>query len=599
MTNQNMNKNRFATKVVIVILIASLIPTLFTSIFFYVSSSNIIKENVRESSLQITRQAADSLSFALSTGSDMSDLIYSNERLQDIVKQDLNQELTFDERQQNNHHMVSFLNSNMYASSFVHMIYVLKDEGRSWGSGTFSEVKFNKYNLEELDWVNEAVERDGELFWQGLQYDPFSGAGENIELVLPVSRVMKDFNHLNNIAFIQVLLDGSAILDKINQIKLGKTGRFFVVDEQGRIMIDSDINKINDPIKNSTLSDHVIKWNELEFEFQEDGIDYYGVKQPISNGWTIVGVVPIHEITDQLLTIQTVVFLTSLIFGVLAIIIGNFFAKRVTDPIKILTGQMKRVGEGDFHVRTSVQTSDEIGVMSLEFNRMLEKVEQLMDQVNKEQIQKKEAELRAVKHRINPHFLFNTLSTVKWLLNFKQVERANTALSALTRLLEANMGKNGTFVTIKDEVDIIEKFIEIMQIRYEQTFALKLNIEPEIYEYLIPQMLLQPIVENAIFHGIVPTGKEGTIGIIGIRKDAGVEITVRDNGRGMEEVTLNQIRHVTLTPNTSLGIGLLHVFDSVNLYFAPNSTVEIYSDPNGTAVKLNLKPKDLRGETHV
>jgi two-component system sensor histidine kinase YesM len=599
MTNQNMNKKRFATKVVIVILIASLIPTLFTSIFFYVSSSNIIKENVRESSLQITRQAADSLSYVLSTGSDMADLIYSNERLQDIVIQDLNQEISFDEKQQNNHHMVAFLNSNMFSSSFVRRIYVLKDEGRSWGSGTFSEAKFNRYNLAELNWVSEAIERDGELFWQGLHYDPFSGAGENTELVLPISRVMKDFNHLNNIAYIQVMLDGTAILDKINQIKLGKTGRFFVVDELGKIMIDSDINKINDRISNSTLYDHVIKWNELEFEFQEDGIHYYGVKQSISNGWTIVGIVPIHEITDQLLTIQTIVILSSIIFGILAITLGYFFAKRFTDPIEVLTTQMKRVGEGDLHIRTSVQTSDEIGIMSMEFNRMLDKVEHLMDQVNIEQIQKKEAELRAVKHRINPHFLFNTLSTVKWLMKFKQVDRANKALSALTRLLEANMGKKGTFVTIKDEVDIIEKFIEIMQIRYEQTFVLKLDIEPEINEFLIPQMLLQPIVENAIFHGIVPTGKEGIIEIIGQRKGEGVEILLCDNGRGMEEVKLTEIRQATARPNTSLGIGLLHVFDSVNLYFAPNSRVDIESNPNGTTVKLNLQPKSLRGENHV
>jgi two-component system sensor histidine kinase YesM len=598
MTNLSMNKNRFATKVVVVILIVSLIPTIFNSVFFYVSSANIIKENVRESSLQTARQAADSLSYVLTTGSDMADLIYSNERLQEVVKQDVDEGLSEIERQENHETMNSFLNENIFSSSFVRMIYVLKENGSSWGSGNFSWFKFSQYNLQELDWPQKTIELDGELLWQGLQYDRFSGTGERTELVLPISRVLKDFENLNNIAYIQVFLDGNAVLEKINQIKLGKTGHFFVVDQQGKMMIDSDIGKINQTISNEQLYHRVINKEEIEFEFDENGRSYYGVKQPLANGWTIVGIVPIQEITGQLLTIQTIVVLTSIVFGILAMMIGYFFANRVTDPIRVLTKQMKLVGEGEFNVRTNVRTSDEIGVMSLEFNRMLEKVEHLMDQVKIEQVQKKEAELRAVKHRINPHFLFNTLSTIRWLVKFNQVDRANTALAALTKLLEANMGKKGTFVTVKEELDIIEKFIDIMQIRYEQTFHLKLDIDQTVNDFFIPQMLLQPIVENAIFHGIVPTGMEGMIQISGRKIDDKVEIVIQDNGKGMDEETLNQIQHALRSMNQSVGIGLLHVFDSINLYFDPDSTVEIESNNKGTVVKLIMKPIN-RGENHV
>lgn len=598
MINNNMKKTQFATKVILGILIVSLIPTLFISIFFYVSSSNIIKENVRESSIQITRQAADSLSNILTTGSDMSDLIYSSEKLQEIVKMDLDQELPDRVRQQNNELMNSFLSVHIHSNSLVKMIYVLKEEGTIWVSRYFSWEKFYQTNLNRLDWVIGSIELNGQLFWEGLQYERFSGLEESTELVLPISRVMKDFDTLNNIAYIQVFLDGNAVLDNINQLKLGKTGRFFVVDQQGKIMIDSDMEKINQTIANEQLYHRIVDREEIEFEYIEEGIKYYGVKQPLANGWKIVGIVPIKEITDQLLSTQKVVIFSSVIFFILAILIGYFFANRVTNPIKVLTSQMKLVGEGELNVRTSVQTSDEIGLMSMEFNRMLDKVERLMEQVEKEQIQKKEAELRAVKHRINPHFLFNTLSTVRWLVNFKQIDRANKALTALTRLLEANMGKKGTFVTVQEELDIIEKFIAIMQIRYDQTFHLHIDIDVDVYEFLIPQMLLQPIVENAIFHGIVPTGKEGNIHISGQKVENGVVLVIRDNGRGMEMEKLNALQQSTVVSNASIGIGLLHVFDSVNLYFTSDSKVEINSSKDGTSVKLILKPEN-RGDKRV
>jgi len=212
--------------------------------------------------------------------------------------------------------------------------------------------------------------------------------------------------------------------------------------------------------------------------------------------------------------------------------------------------------------------------------------------VTTEQKEKKEAELRAVRHRINPHFLFNTLSTIRWLTKFNQLEKANTAFTALIRLLEANMGKKGTFVTLDEELDIVHKFIDILKIRYDQEFRLELNVHNDVREFPIPQMLLQPIVENAIFHGIVPTGKEGVIWISGSPIADGVEIRIRNNGIPIKEKQLQQI--ISQENNSYIGIGLKHVFDSVRLYFSNDSKVDINSFEEGTEITLILKQK-LRG----
>ncbi|WP_407271174.1 sensor histidine kinase [Radiobacillus sp. PE A8.2] len=586
--------NRFATKIVLVILIVSLIPSIFNSIFYYVSSSNVIKENVRESSLQIARQAADSLSYIFSVGSDTSNLVYSNETIQDIVEQDIEGEASYASREQNNDYITSLLNSTVYSNSFVRYIYILRESGKSWGSGTFSEHKLSQYKFENLSWVAGAKEQDGKLVWEGLQFERFSGAGEATEYVLPITRTMQDFDDLSDLSYIQVYLDGNAILEKIKTITLGKTGRFFVVNNQGEIMIDPVIENINKTISNPALSQYVLNSDALEFEYEEKGIKHYGVKQPLTNGWTIIGVVPVDEITGELSKIQRTSVFTSTILAAIVIIIGFVVATRVTKPIKVLTNQMKLVGEGNFKARTSVDTSDEIGMMSNQFNVMTQQVEQLMDQVKKEQIQKRDADLRAVKHRINPHFLFNSLSTIRWLVKFNQYDRANSALVALSRLLEANMGKKGTFVTVDEEIDFVKKFIELLEIRYEQSFHLNVKIDAGVADYKIPQMLLQPIVENAIFHGIVPTANTGKIEIYGRQLAEGIELSVYDNGIGMKEERIEQIITESKQDKSIVGIGLLHVFESIDLYYSPDSTVNIYSNAGGTMVKIILIPKKQR-----
>ncbi|TYR74485.1 HAMP domain-containing protein [Rossellomorea vietnamensis] len=583
----NLLRKRLASKVIVTILIVSLIPTVFNSLFFYQSASDVVKENVRESSLQIARQAADSLSFIFSNGSDMSDLLYSNERIQEIVKADLNENASSVEAKENQEYMNSFLNSNIYTSSFVRIIYVLKDEGASWGSGTFSPYKLSMVNIDKTEWAEDAVKKDGELVWGGLQYDRFSGAGENTALVLPITRVLKDFDNMENIAYVQVSLDGNAILEKINQIKLGKTGRFFVVNESAEVMIDNDLDEIGKPVQNEELRNY-ITGKKQEFEFDENGIHQYGVMQPIGNGWSIVGIVPVTEITGEIVSIQRIIIFASVMFGIIAIILGIAIAKRVTEPVKVLTEQMKLVGEGDFKVRTAVSSVDEIGVMSSQFNHMINQVDNLLDQIREEQRQKQEAELRAIKHRINPHFLFNTLSTIRWLVQFKETERANTALTSLSKLLEGNMGKTGTFISIKEEIELVQNFMVILQIRYQQNFFLKTDFEEGVEDVQIPRMLLQPIVENSIFHGIVPTGEEGSIVISGKKVERGIELEISDNGMGMKEDVLKKFQQTSETSGSYLGIGLSHVYDSVRLYYERDSKVEITSTEEGTVVKLLL-----------
>ncbi|MFC5528837.1 sensor histidine kinase [Cohnella yongneupensis] len=590
--------NRFATKMIVAFVVVILLPTLFTSASFYFVSGSTVKHNVRESSVQIAQQAADSLSFILNAGSDVADLISNDLRIQKLVAsqgnpgpEDLKTWLDTEE------YLKSFLNNLVYTSSFINIVYVLKDQNNSWGSGTFSKVKLSQYNLEELDWVKEAKLKRGGLVWKALQEDRFSGGGDNTELVLPIGRVLEDYRTMNGIGYILVNLNGRKILDNIERMKLGETGGFIVVDEAGRIMVDSDRGLINTVVANPDLLHNITGNPSVEFEFKSEGTAYYGVKQRLSNGWLIVGTVPEHEITDKLDTLHNQILLSFIVFTLVGIAIGLFIARRVTRPIKQLTKQMKLVQLGDLSIRSDVSTNDEFGLMSRQFNRMIADIDRLMEQVSTEQRQKQDAELRAVTHRINPHFLFNTLGTLRWLIKHGQSGKAFEGISSLIRLLEANMGKKGHFFTIEEEMDIIEKYLAILELRYSKLFKLSLKLDPDAVSFLIPRMMIQPLVENAIFHGIVPLDIDGEIEIEVRMEQEAVVITVSDNGIGIlpeKHLIERSIRDAVRDGHT--GIGLRHVYESLELYFDHGSELSLYSHASGgTTAKMILYPKPGTG----
>lgn len=583
----------FTTKMIAAFVLVILIPTVFTSFSFYVVSGSTVKQNVREASIQIAKQGADSLSFILNAGSDVSDLIFIDERIQHVLTNQPSDSVDLAVWRENEDYMKSFLNNVVYSSSFVNIVYVLKDHETGWGSGTFSRIKLARYYVKEQPWAKEAEALEGGLVWSEIKSDELSSGGDNTEMVLPIGRAIKDYTSGETVGYILVNLNGRKVIDKIKEMKLGETGSFMVVNPEGRIMVSADTDNIGSVVANKELLNHITKDDHIEFEFQQEEIPYYGVKQSLSNGWQLVGAVPVHEITDRLSALHRNILMSFGIFTLLGIGMGLVIANRVTRPVKQLTRGMKLVQKGDLKVRTDVNTNDEFGLMSHQFNKMITDINVLMQQVTEEQQRKQEAELRAAVHRINPHFLFNTLGTIRWLIKYGQSEQAYEGISALTRLLEANMGRKGNFVTIAEELSVIEKYLVILEMRYHKRFELDIALDPEAAELLVPRMLIQPLVENAVFHGIVPKGTDGEIGIE-VRGDGeAVIITVTDDGIGLPPEKESVIESVEKAVDEGhAGIGLHHVYECARLYFGHGSDVTIEArEEGGTMARIVLYPK--------
>lgn len=594
-----------STKLIMTILLLLVFSISLTSSFYYRASSDVIAKNVRASTKQSAKQSADYLSLILTVGSDVGQQIFRDARIQEVIREERAGNLSI-ERKYNMHETVNeIINNVMYTSSFVRSIYLLKEEGSSWGSGPLNFSKVKRYTLREHQWYLDVVNNKTDDLWQPLHDDPFRGGGENSELVMSLVKPFRDLETGETLGVIMTNLNGSLILEAIQRIQLGKTGRFFVINQEGIVMVAADPQMrsqsiVDTPLGRRVMSDRASDLSEFELEL--DGTATYVVTRKLQNNWTIIGTVPVHEIIGDIQQIQSKIWLYAVFFLLIASLIGLLFSNRITSPLKNLMRQMSLIEKSNFKARTQVKSVDEIGQLSHRFNKMVGQIETLIEEVHAEQSKKKEAEIRALRYQINPHFLYNTLSSIRWMVKLGKNEEAYEGIASLVKLMEASMGKKGVFTPIKDELALLQTYMTIQRFRYGSSIALHIDCEKNLLEVPIPRMLLQPIVENAVFHGIAPKESDGEVRIQIRRLDEEthgvIEITIEDDGLGMKQDQLDRLLEFSPEPKSGMfGIGLNHVNEMIQLYYGAHSGIRITSAP-GVGTKVCLRLADKGGVRH-
>lgn len=583
---------QFSAKLILAFILLITIPIALISSLFYQTAADVIAGNVRQSAKQTVRQATDSLETVLTAGMDVAQQLLSDVRIQDAITRDLKGNLTTDDRIEINDLIKNTLDNLMFHNSFVQSIYIFKDEGTQWGSGLFSLNKVERHRVKEQAWYHAAKEGGNRAIWLPIGYDLYSGGGDRTVLVMPIVKGLTDLATLRNVGVLMVNLDGKLILDKFNDLSLGKTGRFFVVDEQGTVVIDPRLENVGTSILDEAWASHIVGNPDVEREFEwDDGKElHYFITRKIANGWTVVGTVPTDEIIGDIRRIRNQTWLYGLVFSLIAVATAFYISRKVTEPLKRLMRQMKKVEMGDLGARVAVASRDEFGQLGYRFNEMIGQIEELIRRISEEERQKQEAELRALRYQINPHFLFNTLTSIRWLAKYGRGEEAFRALGVLAQLLESIMGKDGPMTTLRDEIDLLHKYMEIHRFRYDRPISLHVDCPQDFLDLKVPRMLLQPLVENAVFHGIAPLEGDVEIRLTVSGEPKAVEIRVEDNGVGMTE---DQIARLLKDPERRSGlwgIGLRHVYELIRLYWGERSGLSVESEPGrGTRVVLKMR----------
>ena len=404
--------------------------------------------------------------------------------------------------------------------------------------------------------------------------------------VVSISKAVVDKKTGKCIGVVLIDMKLDIIKSVIEYVKPAKTGFIYIVDANGEIVY-SPVNAIVYRIKNDwnkSSSDKILikRIKDVDYEIMH--------KDSVYTGWKTVEVFPLNESLKVMNSLAYYSILIALITLLFAEILAIFFTRSIVKPISKLKKLMKKTEEGNFDVVFNSKYNDEIGELGSAFNNMVREIKNLINLVQIEEKKKRKAEISILHAQIKPHFIYNTLDTIQWMAQEHEAQDIVDLVGNLTNLLRIGLSGGAEIIKISQEIKHVDSYLMIQKIRYEDKLNYEINIKEEILDLSVIKLILQPIVENAIYHGIKEKRGSGYIKITGEIKNEKVHFTIEDNGIGIKKerlIEINEMLKGKTISNTVVGYGIYNVNQKIKLTYGEEFGLEYHSIyEEGTIVEV-------------
>jgi two-component system sensor histidine kinase YesM len=376
------------------------------------------------------------------------------------------------------------------------------------------------------------------------------------------------------------------VQDILVDMKVGQGGFLFIEDAEGGTVF-APVNQVVYRVRGGWFAGA-----QTSMVRRILGADYQIIAQSSDyTGWKTIGVFPLNEIMGQVSLIR---YYSLIIAGVtlfVAVVVSIFFTASIARPVIALQALMKEAEEGNLAVRFVDREEDEIGHLGKSFNTMIEEIQKLIDLVYREQQSKREAELKTLQEQIKPHFLYNTLDTIHWMAQDRGASDIVQIVSALTSLFRIALSKGKEMISLSDELEHVRSYLIIQKLRYEDKFDYSFCVQEDVLSYMVLKLTLQPLVENAIYHGIKERRGHGIIRVDALRRDGVLVLRVTDDGVGMPLEKLEAVRallkQAPAESSQRTGYGISNVNERIQLSFGKAYGLRFESAPGkGTTVEI-------------
>lgn len=563
----------------------SIVPVLLIGIVSYSLSFNIIKNKSIKFNVSVINQVADEINIIISEALSGVDRISAEPNIQESLRkipgEDIidryKDELAIDTR-------LAFIERHSISPFFG--FYVIGTHGQKYKSNNFS---IKNLKLEASSWYRDIINST-----EGIWFDPHKDSyvvvtvsGDFVTFGYPI--IDKATGKPLGVAIVEI--EKRKIDESMNKINLGEAGEIFIVNEEDKIIFHSNESKAE-------------KYYVVDEKKQAD-MGYIGnsnltYAKKLKNGWKIVGVISWSELIKDNIKIGIIILIALIFITVFASLASIQIANSVGQPVNHLITLMEQVEKGDLTVKMNVKYNDEISVLGNKFNLMIDRISGLMNQIYIEQRNYRIAELKALQAQINPHFLYNTLDSIAWKIRLDNNDSALKMIMALTTLFRIGISKGKEIISIHEELEHVKSYLEIQKIRYEDKLTFDIQVAENLYEYKIVKLVLQPLVENCIYHGIKEKDEKGTILIKVLEDQQHVIFKVIDDGIGMSKKEVEVVNDLMqqAAPNTIDSFGLINVNERIKIYFGNEYGLSFSSEYGvGTTVTLRI-PKTLEELNH-
>lgn len=447
-------------------------------------------------------------------------------------------------------------------------------------------AKLNPFiEVSELSWYQEAVAAGGNTVVSSSHVQNAIYGSYDWVVTLSCNIAGGERQETGGVFFVD--LNYSAISDLCERLSLGNRGYIYILDRNGGIVYHPQQQLIYSGMKQELISE-VMEAKESSF-LTEDG-RLYTISRSEQTGWIVVGVSLVSELMRRADEARKIYLLIALALFMAALALAYLLSDEITKPVKSLEKSMKEVEKGNFAPAVmEVREENEIGHLRRNFNMMTEEIRKLMEQRDQEQQTKRKSELKALQAQINPHFLYNTLDSIIWMAEWGENQEVVLMTSSLAKLLRRSISNEQEAVTVAEEVEYTETYLTIQKMRYKDKLEYEILVDPEILQKSVIKLILQPLVENAIYHGIKYKEGKGLIRIRGFRQNERMILQVQDDGKGMEPETLAHIFEKHTKDTRSNGVGLNNVNERIQLYYGDDYGISFRSSPGeGTEATITL-----------
>lgn len=408
-----------------------------------------------------------------------------------------------------------------------------------------------------------------------------------------VAKAILDFDTMKPAGYINIVYENSYLSDILADNSSKYSGASYVVNTHGRIMVANKEGYVgeNFPVKLSDLRAS----NTSRYDMFSSTQAFYFVGNEMPNGWSLVQTVSVKEFNKEMN--HLIVLAAGIVLLVLGISLGFvwYVTSRIAYPAKELMESMKTLAKDNEYPRVKIVSNDEIGMIGLEYNKMAENIETLIEKVYKMELTQKQAELEFLQMQINPHFLYNALDTISWMALAKGNMDVSEMTIALAELLRATIKKE-SFITLREEMNTVKDYLLIQQERFGDKISAEYFVEEDAYSCMVPNFILQPVIENAIIHGLEPKIEKGKLSINISIQDEFLTFLVEDNGVGMDETEILDLYKKCRENNTKQSIGLKNVYRRLLLCYGESSMLKIESKKEqGTRISF-LIPRNISKE---
>lgn len=455
--------------------------------------------------------------------------------------------------------------------------------------GTVDENSLSSViNRDFLDYVYEKAIP----VWTGLFKIKLKSGSE--EDVFAVAKSVIDFDSSRTLGAVVAYLPEREIASIYLENLSNKNAIYYILDKNGFIISsrnkDDFYKKFNEVVR--------IKDNEYEKVLNDENfITRFNGKEMLvtslsfkPHNWKVINIIPMDEITTEKSEIIRIILVTGIFCLIFAFICSYLFSYTITKPILKLVEIMKQIKLGNMDIRADFTSSDEIGMLSKGFNNLMDKIKSLMEEIYDQQKLRREYEFKLLQSQMNPHFLYNTIETIISFMRIGMIDKAIAASKYLAGFYRISLSKGNDIITIGEEYQLIENYLAIQKMRYFDYMDYELDFEKELFSCSIPKLTLQPLVENAIYHGLKQKEDKGVLKIRGYAKDNAIEIEVFDNGVGMTEAKIRKVLFEKQNQGKNEDFGIGSVDARIKLLYGDKYGLRIKSEPGKFTVVTVMLP---------